>query len=96
MARRDGVMGAGARRVTFTLLQLKTWQDTLTYADSPWSPPYIMPAAPADGKWVVQAVFDEPIDLDTVSGDGSAPFAFSPYYAAVVANQPGDTGEPPS
>ena len=63
----------GARRVTFTPLQLKTWQDTRTYANSPWSPPYIMPAAPADGKWVVQAVFDEPgtYVLRAVVGDGA-------------------------
>src|SRR5262245_59942563 len=63
----------GARRVTFTPLQLKTWQDTRTYANSPWSPPYIMPAAPADGKWVVQAVFDEPgtYVLRAIAGDGA-------------------------
>ena len=63
----------GARRVTFTPLQLKTWQDTRTYANSPWSPPYIMPTALADGKWVVQATFDEPGNyvLRAVAGDGA-------------------------
>jgi hypothetical protein len=63
----------GARRVTFTPLQLKTWQDTRTYANSPWSPPYVMPQAPADGKWVVQAMFDEPgtYVLRAVAGDGA-------------------------
>src|SRR5262245_28765193 len=63
----------GARRVTFTPEQLKTWQDTRTYANSPWSPPYIMPTAPADGKWVVQATFDEPgtYVLRAIAGDGA-------------------------
>ena len=63
----------GPRRVTFTPVQLKTWQDTRTYANSPWSPPYIMPTAPADGKWVVQAIFDEPgtYVLRAIAGDGA-------------------------
>ena len=63
----------GARRATFTPVQLKTWQDTRTYANSPWSPPYIMPTAPADGKWVVQAVFDEPgtYVLRAIAADGA-------------------------
>ena len=63
----------GVRRVTFSPLQLKTWQYTRTYGNSPWSPPYIMPAAPADGKWVVQAIFDEPgtYVLRAIAGDGA-------------------------
>jgi len=39
---------------------MKTWQDTRTYANSPWSPPYIIPPSPPDGRWVVRAIFDEP------------------------------------
>ena len=63
----------GPRLVTFTPVQLKTWQDTRTYANSPWSPPYIMPTAPPDGKWVVQAIFDEPgtYVLRAIAGDGA-------------------------
>ena len=63
----------GERRVTFTPVQLKTWQDTRTYANSPWSPPYIMPTAPADGKWVAQAIFDEPgtYVLRAIASDGA-------------------------
>jgi hypothetical protein len=63
----------GPRRVSFTPVQLKTWQDTRTYANSPWSPPYIMPAAPPDGKWVVQATFVEPgtYVLRAIAGDGA-------------------------
>jgi hypothetical protein len=63
----------GARRVTFMPQQMKTWQDTRTYANSPWSPPYIMPPAPPDGKWVAQALFDEPgtYVLRAVASDGA-------------------------
>lgn len=63
----------GARRVTFTPQQMKTWQDTRTYANSPWSPPYIIPPAPPDGKWIVQAIFDEPgaYVLRAIAGDGA-------------------------
>jgi hypothetical protein len=63
----------GTRRVTFTPLQMKTWQDTRTYANSPWSPPYVMPVAPPDGKWTVQASFDEPgtYVLRAIAGDGA-------------------------
>jgi len=63
----------GPRHVTFDPQQLKTWQDTRTYANSPWSPPYVMPVAPADGKWVVRAIFDEPgtYVLRAIAGDGA-------------------------
>ena len=63
----------GARRVTFVPEQMKTWQDTRTYANSPWSPPYIIPPAPPDGKWVVQATFDEPgtYTLRAIASDGA-------------------------
>ena len=67
------VVYRGERRVTFTPVQLKTWQDTRTYANSPWSPPYIMPTPPADGKWVAQAIFDEPgtYVLRAIASDGA-------------------------
>ncbi len=63
----------GARRVTFVPQQMKTWQDTRTYANSPWSPPYIIPPAPRDGRWVVQAIFDEPgtYVLRAIASDGA-------------------------
>jgi hypothetical protein len=53
--------------------RLKTWEDTRTYANSPWSPPYIIPEPPAGGKWVVHATFDEPgtYVLRAVASDGS-------------------------
>jgi hypothetical protein len=63
----------GARHVTFAPEQLKTWQDTRTYANSPWSPPYVMPPVPPDRRWVVQAIFDEPGTylLRAIASDGA-------------------------
>ena len=46
--------------VTFEPVQTKVWQDTRPYANSPWSPPFEIPPVPPDGKWEVQATFDEP------------------------------------
>jgi hypothetical protein len=63
----------GARRVAFVPEQVKTWQDTRAYANSPWSPPFVMPPAPQDGKWVAQATFDEPgtYVLRAIASDGA-------------------------
>ncbi len=63
----------GARRVTFLPEQMKTWQDTRTYANSPWSPPYIIRPAPRDGRWEVQAIFAEPgtYVLRAIASDGA-------------------------
>ena len=62
---------AGA--VTFSPEQMKTWTDTRAYATSPWSPPFTIPEPPPDGKWVVQATFQEPgtYVLRAVASDGS-------------------------
>jgi hypothetical protein len=62
-----------AAAVSFSPDQLKTWMDTRVYANSPWSPPYVIPIPPADGKWVVQATFREPgtYVLRAVASDGS-------------------------
>ena len=62
-----------ATAVTFSPDQMKTWEDTRAYANSPWSPPYIIPEPPPDGKWVVQATFKEPgaYTLRAIASDGS-------------------------
>ena len=62
-----------ASQVTFGPTQLKMWQDTRVYSNSPWSPPYILPAVPEDGRWDVQATFDEPgtYVLRGIAGDGA-------------------------
>ena len=62
-----------AAAVTFNPEQMKTWEDTRAYANSPWSPPFTIPEPPPDGKWVVQATFQEPgtYVLRAVASDGS-------------------------
>ena len=62
-----------AAAVAFAPDQMKTWEDTRAYANSPWSPPYIIPEPPPDGKWVVQATFSEPgaYTLRAIASDGS-------------------------
>jgi hypothetical protein len=62
-----------AAAVIFTPEQMKTWTDSRAYANSPWSPPYTIPEPPADGKWQVQATFQEPgtYVLRAVASDGS-------------------------
>jgi hypothetical protein len=62
-----------AATVTFKPDQMKTWTDTRAYANSPWSPPYAIPLAPPDGKWVTEATFAEPgtYVLRAVASDGS-------------------------
>jgi hypothetical protein len=59
--------------VAFTPRQLKTWQDTRVYSYSSWSPPYILPAVAADGRWEATAVFDKPgtYVLRAMAGDGA-------------------------
>jgi len=62
-----------AAAVTFSPEQMKTWTDSRAYANSPWSPPYIIPEPPPDGKWVVHATLQEPgiYVLRAVASDGS-------------------------
>ena len=58
---------------TFRPTQMKTWMDSRMYANSPWSPPYILPLPPEDGRWVSEVSFDEPGEyvLRAVAGDGA-------------------------
>ncbi len=62
-----------AAAVSFTPDQLKTWTDSRAYANSPWSPPYIIPEPPRDGRWETRATLQEPgtYVLRAVSSDGS-------------------------
>jgi hypothetical protein len=62
-----------AKQVTFDPVQMKTWTETRPYANSPWSPPYLIPEPPKDGTWRVQATFREPGSyvLRAVASDGS-------------------------
>jgi hypothetical protein len=62
-----------AEHVTFSPTQLKTWMDSRVYGNSSWSPPYVLPEVPADGRWEAQATFAQPGDyvLRAVASDGS-------------------------
>lgn len=62
-----------AAAVTFSPEQMKTWMDTRVYSNSPWSPPFLIPEPPPDGKFVVQATFQEPgtYVLRGIASDGS-------------------------
>ena len=53
--------------------QMKTWMDTRPYANSPWSPPYIVPEPPPQNRWMTTATFKEPGSyvLRAVASDGS-------------------------
>jgi len=59
--------------VTFSPEQMKTWTDTRAYANSPWSPPYLIPERPPEGRYVTQATFTEPgtYVLRAVASDGA-------------------------
>ena len=62
-----------ASKVNFSEAQLKTWQDTRVYSNSPWSFPYALPPVPPDGRWEVDVTFDEPgtYTLRAMAGDGA-------------------------
>jgi hypothetical protein len=62
-----------AAAVAFSPEQMKTWTDSREYANSPWSPPFIIPEPPPNGKWETQVTFDEPgtYVLRAVASDGS-------------------------
>lgn len=49
-----------ASAVAFKPDQMKTWMDTRAYGNSAWSPPYVIPEPPADGRYSVDVTFSEP------------------------------------
>ena len=50
----------GQGEARFDPPQIKTWEDTRTGANSPWSPLWTAPEVPEDGEWRVQVTFDQP------------------------------------
>jgi hypothetical protein len=62
-----------ASTVTFSPDQMKTWMDTRAWGNSMWSPPYVIPDPPADGRWSADVVFSKPgtYVLRAVASDGA-------------------------
>ena len=50
----------GEGKVTFDPHQVKPWEDTRPFANSPWAPAWVPPDQPEDGRWVATAVFHDP------------------------------------
>ena len=50
----------GPGNVTYEKDQVKSWEDTRAGANSQWAPRWVVPPAPADGKWSATVTFDEP------------------------------------
>lgn len=74
-----------ASDVTFKPDQMKTWMDTRAYANSAWSPPYIIPEPPPGGRYVTDVIFTEPgtYVLRGVASDGSL-FAYDNVTVTVT------------
>ncbi len=52
----------GGGSVEFAPPQVKPWEDTRPFQNSPWSPMWVAPEEPDDGRWVATATFLEPGD----------------------------------
>jgi hypothetical protein len=50
----------GENQAEFTPIQIKPWEDSRAWMNSPWSPFWVAPPVPDDDHWVVQVTFDEP------------------------------------
>ena len=50
----------GEGSVEFDPPQVKPWEDTRPFQNSPWSPMWVAPEEPEDGRWVATATFLEP------------------------------------
>jgi len=40
--------------------QVKTWEDTRAFANSPWAPSWNPPTAPEGNRWITHATFAQP------------------------------------
>ena len=50
----------GENHATFDPIQVKTWEDSRAWMNSPWSPSWEPPPVPEDGRWIVNVTFSEP------------------------------------
>ena len=46
--------------VEFDPPQIKTWEDTRPFANSPWTVAWVVPEIPEDGRWVSEVTISEP------------------------------------
>jgi hypothetical protein len=46
--------------VDFDPPQVKSWEDTRAFANSPWATRWVPPEIPEDGRWVSEVTFSEP------------------------------------
>jgi hypothetical protein len=62
-----------AAAASFNPAQFKTYTDTRVYANSPWSPPYIIPEVPDNNRWESTVTFEQPGEyvLRGIASDGS-------------------------
>jgi len=62
-----------ADHAAFEPVQMKAWMDTRVWANSPWSPPYILPEPPDGNRWEAAVTFDRPGEytLRAVASDGA-------------------------
>ncbi|MSR21773.1 MAG: hypothetical protein EXR91_12510 [Gemmatimonadetes bacterium] len=50
----------GQNTANFEPIQIKPWEDTRAWMNSPWAPFWVAPPVPEDGRWVARVTFDEP------------------------------------
>lgn len=50
----------GNGEVAFDPLQVKPWEDTRAFQNSAWSPFWVSPAVPENGRWLATATFNQP------------------------------------
>lgn len=54
------VYRGSAEGVEFDPPQVKSWEDTRAFANSPWATRWVAPEIPEDGRWVSEVTFSEP------------------------------------
>ena len=50
----------GENHAAFEPIQIKTWEDSRAWQNSPWAPFWVAPPVPEDDRWVVEVTFDQP------------------------------------
>ena len=50
----------GPNTADFEPIQIKPWEDSRAWMNSPWAPFWVAPSVPEDDRWVARVTFDEP------------------------------------